>query len=85
MKRINRLLIEAKAIQHSQKELIYALIEREGDSWIAKAYVLDKARDHTPEALRSEHASIDAAVEFLHGLAWEYQNGQDVTIIVDNI
>lgn len=83
MKLINRLLIEAKAIRDGEKELICAMVDRNGEQWSAKAYLLD--RDGNMSFEFSTHATIDEAIDHLHEVGEQYPARWDVSIIVDDV
>ena len=86
MKQIDRLLIEAKKIAgYRGKELILAMIERDGDSWTAAAYLWDRVKEHDQTVETATHASEEAAVEYINTMAERYPNSRDVTIIIDDI
>ena len=86
MKHIDRLLIEAKKIAwYSGKELILAMIERDGDSWTAAAYLWDRVKEHDQTVETTTHATEEAAVEYINTMAEKYPNSRDVTIIIDDI
>lgn len=86
MKHIDRLLIEAKKIAgYSGKELILAMIERDGDSWTAAAYLLDRVKEYDQTVETATHATEEAAVEYINTMAEKYPNSRDLTIIIDDL
>lgn len=86
MKQIDRLLIEAKKIAgYTGKQLTLAMVERCGVSWVAIAHLWDRMPGHSPVVETTTHNTLDAAVEYIHILARDYPNSQDVVIIVDDI
>ena len=86
MKHIDRLLIEAKKIAgYSGKELILAMIERDGDSWTAAAYLWDRVKEHDQTVETTTHATEKAAVEYIKALSEKYPNSRDLTIIIDDL
>lgn len=84
MKLINRLIIEAKSMLND-KQIIHAIVEQVGSEWSAKAYLWDGVQGHAPGIERTTHATMDAAIDYLHELAGKYPSGQDVPIIVDDM
>ena len=66
-------------------QLMHAFVEREGDGWVAEAYLLDSVKGHVPTVERSTHTTQEAAIEHLHVLGEQYPNSKDVTIIVDDM
>lgn len=84
MKLINRFIIEAKTML-SDKQIIHAIVEQVGSEWSAKAYLWDGVQGHAPTVERTTHATMDAAVNYLHELAGKYPSSQNVPIIVDDL
>lgn len=83
MKLINRLLIEAKAMQKGEKEIVYALVDRDCGQWSAKAYFIDRDGDMSFDV--STHATIDDAINHLHAVGEQYPARRDVPIIIDDV
>lgn len=83
MKLINRLLIEAKAMRAGEKEIAYALVDRDGGQWSAKAYFVDLVGNMSFDV--STHATIDDAINHLHAVGEQYPARCDVPIIIDDV
>ncbi len=83
MKRIDRLLIEAKTMI-SNRKLVCAMVDRLNAAWIATAHFADKAKGRGVIMESSTHGTLDAAIDHLHKLGEQYPNSRDVPIIVDD-
>lgn len=83
MNRIDRLIIKAR--ESIGVELILAMVERCGNLWTASAHLGDWRRNCPPVIKESAHATLDAAIDYIHELARDYPNSQDVHIIVDDL
>lgn len=76
MKRINRLLHEARAALRVLRRPILALIERKGSAWSVAVHLEGSgANEH------SEHKTMEAAEDYL---ARQYPDS-DMSVIVDDI
>lgn len=86
MKQVDRLIIEAKHIAGlSGKQLELARIEHTGDDWVSFTHIWDAVEGHAPAIEQASHATMDAAINYIHDLASQYPNSRDVTILVDDV
>ena len=85
MKRIDKLIIQAKRIAHPGLELVVAILERDGHSWTAHAHLSDGTGKTPPRIKRATYDTLEPAVEYIRTLADEYPNSRDVVVIIDDV
>lgn len=85
MNRIDKLIIRAKRIARPGVELVVAIIEQNGNSWIDLLHLSDGVTVHTPTIKRATFATLGAAVAHIHAVAEEYPNSLEVPIIIDDL
>lgn len=85
MNRIDKLIIKAKRIARPGLELVVAIIERDGHSWIAQAHLSDGTGKHPLNIKRATYATLEAAVEHIRAMSLEYPNSKDVPVIIDDL
>lgn len=83
MNRIDRLLIQARAV--TRTEMLPSFICQDGDSWTAETYFRNSVHGHSPTVKTATYATQAAAVEHIRTLADEYPNSRDVVVIIDDM
>ena len=85
MKRIDRLLLQARSSAPGGMELIAAFIAPSGDSWTAAVHLHDGVPGHQPAIEKATWATMNAAVEHVRAMAEKYPNSRDVPVIIADI
>lgn len=86
MKKIDRLLIEAKSAAGLIPGRLYlAMVECCGPVWVSTASIWDGVQGYAPTAKRSAHETQEEAVEYLHQLSKLYPNPEPLAIIIDDV
>lgn len=88
MNKVDKLIIKAKRAAQRKAERIYAgFVSYDPDTgrWIAKGDLWAGKR-RGGRRIRTEHDTMEAAVDALHALADEYPNTvEDVSIFIDDL